>query len=367
MRDIYNLFQYYNSGLVHLEEEKILQRANEKLSKNLFTHQEFYIAVEKPASEKKIAEGTELPVHLDEAEFNSRIYICLSKISVHIAKKRFDDDNIIFVPASRDEILRIADFAKTMPYFNFYFLIHDKEMVFSAAKVYESMTREKRFLFFDLAKVNHYVPFLCRVNVFLIIAAIILWIYPKINPLFLHEVGLKENPISHNDICLGGKTITRYRGDAKNLFLKQPSEKNYYGDYCLGLHAFHNNPVIETITLDFEYNSKHDLAYFQSIHRYAFYNCPNLRRIDLPYGLRKIFAVAFCELPSLVSLYIPPTVKDLSDGVIYGSCPNLKTVYITESLYRKYEEDFTKRNERDHISVEYIFIDEPEEKKKEKK
>ncbi len=365
MRDIYNLFQYYENKS-YITEEETLERAKEKISKNLFVHEEFYIGVEKTSSKKSIIKGTELSVHIDEAEFNTRIYICLSKISVHKIQKKFKDINVIFVPISRQEVLRIAELGKSMPYFNIYFLIHGREIVFQAEKIFESMTNEKPFLFYDIKKINHHVPFICKVNIFLFFASCILWIYPKINPIFLHEIGLKENPIRHIDECKGNITITRYRGNAKNLNLERPEKKNFNGGYCIGNKAFYNNPVIETVKLDFEYDRKHTFKNLRSIHRYAFYECPNLRQIDLPCGLEKIFCVAFCNLPSLESLRIPPTVKDLSDGVIYAGCKKLKKVYITESLYRKYEQDFTKRNERDNINVKYIFIDELEEEEEEK-
>lgn len=355
MRDIYNLFQYYDKhNFYDFTEDIILDRAKEKLCKNLFTHQEFYIAVEKSESNAKDAE---LPVHLEEAEFNTRIYICLSRISVYMAKKKLEEKNVDFVPVSRDEVLRIAGLGKKISYFNFYFPVHNHEVVLSAEKVFESMTTEKRFLFYDLSKINHYVPFLGRVNAFLLVAFIVLWIYPYINPLFLNEVGLKRDSFER----MSSITITRYRGDAKHLFLKRP-KTIYNVGFSIGTRAFSNNPNIETVTLNFDYDEEWKYFNLTKIKRFAFYECPNLRRIDLPMGLLQISRVAFCSLPSLETLYIPPTVYDLNDGIIYADCPNLKTIYITESLYRKYEEDFIKENEKENLDVEFIFIDEFEEK-----
>ncbi len=86
---------------------------------------------------------------------------------------------------------------------------------------------------------------------------------------------------------------------------------NIYAD------AFHNCDSLVSITIP---NS------VTSIGSYAFSNCSSLTSVAIPYGITEIEYAVFCYCVSLESIIIPDSVTSIGDFAFYG-CPSLANVY----------------------------------------
>lgn len=62
----------------------------------------------------------------------------------------------------------------------------------------------------------------------------------------------------------------------------------------------------------------------------AFRGCKNLLTVDIPNGIKKIYAGAFADCVSLTEIYLPDSLKWLGFGVFSG-CKSLSKVSIPEA------------------------------------
>lgn len=87
--------------------------------------------------------------------------------------------------------------------------------------------------------------------------------------------------------------------------------------------AFYENKVLEEVT--FSNGIDGELV----IGGYAFYNCSNIIRLNLPKGLTRIESYAFYACDLLTEITIPNTVETLPSKAIYN-CKKLNTVHFEE-------------------------------------
>ena len=72
-----------------------------------------------------------------------------------------------------------------------------------------------------------------------------------------------------------------------------------------------------------------------SIGERAFYECEDLKSIDLPEGLTSIGKSAFYECESLTSIDLPDDLTSIGE-LAFGGCENLKSIDLPEGLTRVY-------------------------------
>ena len=73
----------------------------------------------------------------------------------------------------------------------------------------------------------------------------------------------------------------------------------------------------------------------ETIEKYAFMGCIELKKINLPENVTTIEDDAFFGCSGLKEIHIPESVKEISAGA-WNKCPNLKTVYLPHSLEKFY-------------------------------
>lgn len=118
--------------------------------------------------------------------------------------------------------------------------------------------------------------------------------------------------ISHYD----GVQIIKYDGTNSNVII--PSVINKKKVNAIGIHAFEKNDHVKHV---------HVSEGITLIDDFAFYNCRNLEKIELPNSLKVIGYEAFCKCEKLREIVIPYNVRKIDSHAFYR-CYNLTRVHI---------------------------------------
>ncbi|MCM1113950.1 MAG: fibronectin type III domain-containing protein [Clostridium sp.] len=122
----------------------------------------------------------------------------------------------------------------------------------------------------------------------------------------------------------GTAMITRYDGNEKNIYI--PDVLGSYKVTKIGPQAFgynnNNNKYIQTVTIP---------GCITEIGEYAFYNCDNLRKVEMLYGVKTIGFRAFQSCNYLKEVTIPDSVTSLG-AQVFDECTSLTNIVIPDSV-----------------------------------
>lgn len=159
---------------------------------------------------------------------------------------------------------------------------------------------------------------------------------------YMHGPGQNVYYLPYSDGFLNYRLITSYNSEEKNQAIVIPG--NYSGKIsvperftytsesgdniryyvtAIGYKAFADTDINEV-----SFNSRIDL---RSISDYAFYNCRNLKSINIPSTVENIGSKAFADCRAINAIDIPSSVKHLGAEAFAG-CSALTSIHLNDGL-----------------------------------